>query len=344
MKHTMKKKIGKEYPPADEDFYIGQMVDELKKQMNQLFPSSKKMLRQAESKMHGCLAAKFIIHPNLEKKHRVGIFAKPRTYDAFVRFSNAKTGVSKDDTKDQQGMAVKLIGVKGEKLISSEHLAGTQDFIGLNFETFVSKSVKEFAGIIKAFTSGKISLALFALNPLHWPLIIRIAKRKSIISSVLEQNYWSTTAYQFGDKKAIKFMFRSTLNPDTLLPKKPGPDYLKNQMANFLGKSDMSFDFLVQFQKDADKMPIEDPTVKWKSDYVKLASLYIPKQVFDTDDHRMFGDALSFNPWHSLPAHRPLGGLNRARLRIYKELSEHRHRANQQKVFEPNDMSFKIPK
>jgi len=339
----MKKEIGKEYPPENENFYISQMVDELKRQMDQLFPNGTRMLRQAETKMHGCLKAEFIINPQLEEKYRVGLFAQPLTYNTIVRFSNAKTGITRDSSKDQQGIALKLIGVGGEKLISKDYLAGTQDFIGLNYETFVSKNVREFSGIIKAFTSGKLSLLLYALNPMHWSLLRRISKASSKIGSLLEQNFWSTTPYQFGTDQAMKFMLLSTLDKESPVPSNPGPDFLKEQMEDFLKESDVSFDFLAQFQEDADTMPIEDPTVKWTSPYIKLATLYIPKQVFDTDDHRLFGDALSFNPWHSLPAHRPLGGLNRARLAIYSQLSEYRHQANGQDVFEPSDMSFQIP-
>jgi len=312
----MNKEIGKEYPPADEQFYIDQMVDELKKQMDQLFPKGTKMMRQAETKMHGCLKAKLVVNPDLDAKYKVGIFSEPNTYDTIVRFSNAATGITKDSAKDQRGMALKVLGVKGEKLILKEHLAGTQDFIGLNHETFVSKSVKEFSGIIKAFTSGKLSLLLYALNPFHWGLLGRIAKGGSKVGSLLEQDYWSTTAYQFGNDRAIKFKFKTSLKPETAIPSNPERDFLKNQMAKVLKEKEVTFDFMVQFQENADTMPVEDPTVKWTSPFVKVATITLLKQEFDTEEIMNFGDALSFNPWHSLPVHRPLGGLNRARYAI----------------------------
>ena len=300
------------------------------------------MLRQAETKMHGCLKGKFIVNNELLPEHKVGIFSKPTTYDAIIRFSNAKTGIAQDVKKDQRGMAVKLIGVTGQKLMPQEANSDTQDLIGLNTETFVSKSVKEFHGLLKAFTAGKLQLLLFALNPLHLPLMLRVAKGASKVGSLLEQNYYSTTAFQFGNGKAVKFMFRTTLNPDTPIPSHPDPDFLRHQLVDFFKASDMSFDFLVQFQTDADKMPIEDPTVKWHSPFVKLATLYIPRQEFDDDKNRLFGEALAYNPWHSLPEHRPLGGLNRARLAIYDTLSRFRNANNGQKTFEPNDMSFDL--
>ena len=202
----MQKEIGKEYPPTDENFYIEQMVGELKNQTDELFLGDEKVLRQAETKMHGLLQAKFIINDVLEDKYKVGVFAKPKTYDCMIRFSNAATGIKKDSVKDQRGMAIKLIGVEGEKIMTEERFASTQDFIGLNYETFVSKNIKEFSGIIKAFTGGKLKLLLFAINPMHWPLLFRIAKGKSKTpGSLLEQSYWSTTPFQYGSKNAMKF-------------------------------------------------------------------------------------------------------------------------------------------
>ena len=43
---------------------------------------------------------------------------------------------------------------------------------------------------------------------------------------------------------------------------------------------------------------------------------------------RYFDEVMTFRPAHSLAAHRPLGGVMRARLQIYKALSDFRHREN----------------
>lgn len=37
---------------------------------------------------------------------------------------------------------------------------------------------------------------------------------------------------------------------------------------------------------------------------------------------------MTFRPAHSLEAHRPLGSVMRARLQVYKALSDFRHREN----------------
>ena len=43
---------------------------------------------------------------------------------------------------------------------------------------------------------------------------------------------------------------------------------------------------------------------------------------------RYFDDVMTFRPAHSLAAHRPLGSVMRARLQVYRALSDYRHRAN----------------
>jgi hypothetical protein len=49
-----------------------------------------------------------------------------------------------------------------------------------------------------------------------------------------------------------------------------------------------------------------------------------------------FAKRLSYNPWHSIPEHRPLGNQSRARQRMYWELSQLRHTMNAVPHYEPN--------
>jgi hypothetical protein len=37
---------------------------------------------------------------------------------------------------------------------------------------------------------------------------------------------------------------------------------------------------------------------------------------------------MSFNPWHAVPAHKPLGGINRLRQAVYQAISKLRHEMN----------------
>ncbi|MDQ2733233.1 MAG: hypothetical protein M3Y56_16405 [Armatimonadota bacterium] len=108
-------------------------------------------------------------------------------------------------------------------------------------------------------------------------------------------------------------------------------------MIKQLGSSEGSFDFLVQVQGPG--MPIEDPTIRWderKSPFQKVATICIPAQNFDTPVRRELSENLSFNPWHTLPDHRPLGGINRVRKQVYQSISELRHQLNDVPVSEPD--------
>ena len=64
-------------------------------------------------------------------------------------------------------------------------------------------------------------------------------------------------------------------------------------------------------------MPIEDPTVEWKSAWERVATIEIDAQDFDFPARWEWGNKLSFSPWHALEEHRPLGGINRARKIVY---------------------------
>ena len=104
-------------------------------------------------------------------------------------------------------------------------------------------------------------------------------------------------------------------------------------MREYLSNDDARFDFMVQFQSDAVRMPIEDSTVEWdqrESPYIKVATIHIPRQTFDSAQQMEFAENLSFAPWHALPEHEPIGQINRLRQAIYEAMSDLRHQMNRQ--------------
>ena len=85
-------------------------------------------------------------------------------------------------------------------------------------------------------------------------------------------------------------------------------------------------------------MPVEDAGVEWseeESPFIKVATLRIPPQAFRTQEREELAEDLSFSPAHSLIDHRPIGGINRARIEIYRYLSEFRHKHNDKHLIEP---------
>jgi hypothetical protein len=109
-------------------------------------------------------------------------------------------------------------------------------------------------------------------------------------------------------------------------------------MEKHLAANEASFDFMIQVQKNPSRMPVEDAGVEWsekESPFIKVATLRISAQVFRTREREDLAEDLSFSPAHSLIEHRPVGGINRARVEIYQYLSEFRHKQNNKPLIEP---------
>ena len=330
--------IGREYPDSRENTIVADMIRRTKMQMERLYVNTR-TLRQVHAKMHGCLKAEFIIEKELPEELRVGLFKEARSYCAWIRFSNGKSQVLNDKQGDTRGMAIKLMGVVGEKLLDGQKNALTQDLVLASSPVFFAKNLAQFNGLLKASIAknDKLAVALFFLQPWHWGIAKRTFSKLLIkCKHLFELSYFSGTPYQFGDEtRAVKYHIQPSATNKLVFTDASDPNFLRKNMVATLAANDASFDFFIQFQTDADAMPIEDASVAWTSPFIKVATIRIPAQVFDNPTRDLFGDNLTYNIWHSLPAHRPLGGFNRARKFIYQELYTFRSDRNQVMFEEP---------
>jgi hypothetical protein len=109
-------------------------------------------------------------------------------------------------------------------------------------------------------------------------------------------------------------------------------------MQKHLVQSEACFDFLVQLRKLPTEMPIEDPTIEWSekdAPFIPVARITIPVQAFTSPEQLAFCENLSFTPWHAIPEHKPLGGINRVRKIVYNTISRVRHELNGEEHREP---------
>jgi hypothetical protein len=109
-------------------------------------------------------------------------------------------------------------------------------------------------------------------------------------------------------------------------------------MVDQLSNGEVCYDFMVQFQQDSYKQPIEDAFVEWDESatpFISVARITIPQQTFDTEAQNEFCENMSLNPWHARKEHRPLGNMNRARKIVYDRISKFRHSKNQLPRTEP---------
>ena len=294
--------------------------------------------RDVHIKMHGLVRAEFTVPDKLPPEVRVGLFARPGTYKAWVRYSNAASYADADIARDIRGMAIKVMGVPGKKVLESQADADTQDFMVVSAFNFPARNAVEIDALVANVVQGKLwTKLLFLITHLSaaWVLFTTMIKH----ANVLHIRYCSVVPYLFGSH-AVKYVATPRVAEADALPSNPSRDFLRDRLVEQLGQGDAVFDFAVQFQRDQACMPLDDPFRVWSLDLSpprKVATLRILKQSFDTESIRTYGENLSFTPWHCLPEHRPLGALNRARKAVYDTMSAFRHEANQVPRREPVD-------
>lgn len=282
-------------------------------------------LRDAHPKTIGLLRGSFRIEPDLPEALRVGLFGNSRSYDCWVRFSNASGKVQSDAVPDARGVAIKLLAPRNKGVATGAELG--QDFVLLNTPVMPLGTVALFRdAVYYTIESTPLLLAAkFALTG-HAGALLGLLMLRGNPASLLDIQYWSTTPYRFGPDRAVKYSLVPTSRHRSRKPATPGESYLSDAMQAHLDAHAASFDFCVQFQRPG--MPIEDAAQRWdevKSPFLKVATLHLPIQKFRNDKRSRQAEALSFSPAHALAGHSPLGGLNRARGKIYAALSRFRH-------------------
>ena len=329
-----------EYSLAGESEAIGKLIRMLGDKMKREQRTPDKMKRDAHPKQVALVKAEFVVEPNIPEGLNIGVFRQERSYPAWIRFSNQNAPPARDDKKDIRGVAIKIMNVPGEKILEAEKDATTQDFILISTNVFVTRNIIDFAKLIKALTSGKIPLMLFFL--FHPRVALRLLRSNRNFGSLLEARFWSVAPYACGNA-VVKYCLTPQSKAKTELPSRPSENYLTEVMAQQLNKKDYYFDFQVQVRTNPGLMPVEDLSIPWdegESPLIKVATVKIPAQQFDTAERREYGDNLSFTPWHCLEEHRPLGNVSRARRVVYEALSKLRHASNNIPKQEPSDFTI----
>lgn len=299
-------------------------------------------LRDAHPKAHGCVQAEFQVQKKLPQNLAQGIFIPGKTYKAWIRFSNASPDASQADIKkDARGMAIKVLGIPGEKLLEDEKKTSTQDFIMINHPVFFINDPDRYLALMQDVNSKNYFKKLHIPFALGFKGTSIAAKLKKKISNPLQTRYWSMVPYQLGlgaDRQAVKYSVRACSADVDPMPDHPSHDFLREVLRNSLQKNDACMEFLVQ-ARTSNTMSVEDSMTEWKESqapFYQVATIHIPKQVFDTLDQNKFCENLSFTPWHALPEHKPLGVVNRMRKVIYERISRVRHEMNLTKRQEPS--------
>ena len=287
--------------------------------------------RDAHPKAQGCVRGSFTVRSGLSSKFGYAVFASAKTYPTWIRFSNGNPQKQPDGIGDGRGMAIKVIGVTGPKLVPDE--PSSQDFVMINFPVFFSANAHDYLEFGQALVGNTIP-AFVKKHPRDAQIAHDTSSR--VTRDMFAQTYFSMSPYTIG-KRYMKFRtvpVRCQGGP--ALPDYPGalqtdPNFLRTRMALDLGAGSVCFQLQIQLQTDAATQPIENTTVEWnesQAPFVAVADIVIPKQTFTSDAQQTFCENLSYTPWHGSVDLRPVGGINRIRLAVYNASNALRHSLN----------------
>jgi catalase len=326
--------------PADEAALTQGIIEDAIRIVEQ-HRDNTRVLRDAHAKAHGCVKAQVTVLQNLVPELRHGVLAEPgKTWQAWMRLSNGNAYPQFDSARDARGMAIKLLDVPGDKLLSSKATAANQDFVMFNHPVFFVRDVAEYKQNFAAQASGQKIQAFFpSWDPRSWEirhLIIALKTLAPAPDSPVSATYNSIAPFKLGPHN-IKY--RVVPDPQSCppyqLPEQNTalPNFLRNALYQQLSLDRVPACFALQVQRQnaAHYMPIEDTSVQWSEDispFETVATVRVEPQDFDTREQNLACDNLSFNPWHALPEHRPIGGINRLRKAVYEAVSVYRHQRN----------------
>jgi hypothetical protein len=263
--------------------------------------------------------ATFAVHDGLPDHARHGVFAQPGPRRAFVRLSNGAVDVQANTKPDIRGFAIRIHDVIGPGALGGT--ADHQDFLLINHDVFDARDSTEFMEIASAVAwGGELGVLAFLLK--RYGLRDGLARIQRTMKTLAKpfRGYNAerfTTAAPHGNGPfAIKLR---------LTPKAPQPKTHRDHaedMAAQLAAGPVAYDVAVQFYVDETSTPIEAPRVAWSE--AASPPLSVATLTLDSVAGAGSAEALAFDPWGGLDAHRPLGEIMRARKVAYRASQEGR--------------------
>lgn len=341
----------------DEDHLVDEILASFARLRRYTFEKHRHGLRGAHAKSHGILRGELTVLDGLPEPLAQGLFATAARYPAIVRLSTSPGDILPDGVSSFRGLAVKLLGVDGEKLLPELAGATTQDLVFINHPCFPEQNLEGFLKGLQqmeklAHAPEEVQHALTA--PLravagvaeklgaHPAGVIGQAKQET---HILGETYFTAAPLRYGD-----YFGKLALVPvsDALQPLRgthidtSDPSAIRGTVEQFFRESGAEYELRVQLCTDLETMPVEDAAVIWPEDaspYVAVARLTLPTQEPFSPARRVYADdTLAFSPWHGLAAHRPLGNIMRARRPAYERSADDRTARNARTRVEPRNI------
>jgi hypothetical protein len=315
--------------------------------------------RSVHAKSHALLKAQMTILSDIPPPLRQGLFQANGDYPVIMRFSTNPGDILPDSISSPRGLGLKVVGVANENMAPNHSGQVTQDFVLVNAKAFGAPDAASFLKIVKLLeqhvTDSEglkqfVSTTTRALENVLESVGGGSGTLKAFghpETNILGESFFTQAPIRYGDYIAKVSLMPVSENLKQLTGKHVahlGKRYsgLRDEAVKFFETETAEWDLCVQFCTDLEKMPVEDASVEWPenlSPYMPVGHIVARPQNAYSAERRVYVDEkLSFNPWHCLAAHRPLGNIMRSRFEAYQASSHFRHSANGREMIEPKSI------
>jgi hypothetical protein len=316
-------------------------------------------IRSVHAKSHGILQGYLEVKHDLPSNLAQGVFATPGRYPVVMRFSTIPGDILDDSVSVPRGLAIKVVGVEGERLEGSEGDV-TQDFLLINGPTFGSSDPKKFLSVVRLLAkttnrgNGMKKILSAVMRQVQKVIVAVTGRANATVATlgghpethILGETYYSQAPLRFGEYVAkisvapisprLTTLVQAPLNVNGV------PNGLREAVVEFFKENGGVWEVRAQLCTDLEKMPIENAAIVWPeelSPYRRVAWITVkPQSAWTEARASAVDDGMSFSPWHGLAAHRPLGGIMRARKAAYEMGRMFRAEKNGSAIREPREM------
>jgi catalase len=334
------------------------LIDTITKIQKRVYEDSAHANRGVHAKGHGLLVGELTVLEALPSHLAQGLFATPSSYPIVMRFSTIPGDLLDDNISVPRGLALKVIGVRGERVAGSEGDV-TQDFVLANGPVFARAHPKNFLSTLKqlAATTDKapgLKKILSVVMRGTEKLLESVGAQSSTLMTlggypevhILGDEFYSQTPFLYGDYMA-KFAVKPFSPGLRSLAKAPldlrgKPNGIREAVVEFFRTNSAEWELQAQLCTDLKAMPVEDASKQWPEDqspYQPVARISVPAQdAWSETRVQAVEERMSFSAWHALAAHRPLGAMNRVRKTVYDTAARFRAEHNKVMVTEPKTL------
>jgi hypothetical protein len=315
-------------------------------------------IRSVHAKTQGILEGYLEVDEDLPLELAQGLFAQSGRYPVVMRFSTLPGDILDDSVSTPRGLSVKIIGVKGERLSGSEGDV-TQDFLLVNGPAFGAPTPKKFLPAITLLSKttdrvqGLKKVLSGVMRQVQRIIVAATGRPNGTVATlggqpethILGETFYNQAPVRFGDfiskisvapiSPELKALKDSPLNVNGV------PNGIREAVLEFFRRNGGVWEVRAQLCTDLELMPIENAAVVWPeevSPYRRIARIEVAPQTAWSDARSSaVDDGMQFSPWHGLAAHRPLGGIMRARKEVYESAKRFRAERNGRVIEEPRE-------